>query len=695
MIPFSKKNRSAIACNTCRTRRVRCVMEGNSRICKRCKAIDISCEFEIKPSQQVGLIRKRIMDTHHMALANTEKRDTPPNHLNVIFPKKQHVIELAEIFFANQYQGIFPFIHRPSFFRFLNSDEFNPATYIEDYNSKFFRENYASNLQSPDPILLLSMLALCARLHNQISFAYGKFLEDDSPETFSPTFSDSDQINDSGDTDLVLASNASKYFGWHARRYMKEVFDSPTLQRIQAFTLLSSHEWGEGNNSRSFLYVGIAARMALVLGLGNESSICSPEDEVEDESMKHIILESKRRTIWSVYMMDRCNSSGRERSPAIRIEDINVRLPSHENDFIFGNLESSLSYNDFNSLLKKQSLGNNSEIVSEMKKIPILGFTIILFEIWAKIAKWVGEVGVKYEKTSPWISTSTFNSLTKSLDNLAEVLPQKYKYTEFNLKMHTELGTATHFGYFHGLYFLCRIFLNREYLFCNPNSFPENWWSNITVRLLTSLENISSLISELKLKNMMVIAPFTGFEVYTSAITSLYFCSFPNEILLENLPRELISKEHTLESLDQWKVKYKNMALRNLEALGIWTHAWELGRKWHQLSLNLGIVFGQLAESGNNEIDPDDLRHSMQDYGCGKVSEVYIPQKSNKDHLKNTSPVLDMIENKDSKRQNIPFESELGAIEFLSPPQLSLFTNTPSIYPGWNGVESDATRIIS
>lgn len=592
--------------------------------------------------------------------------------------------EVMEIFFANQYQGIFPFLHKPSFMYFLGSEDFKPETYIEDYSSKVFDGSYTGPLSFPDPVLLLAILALCSRLHPGISEACAEFSEESSPETFELDFSSFTPAIEAElvfnahrrDLDLTSASNASKYYGWHARNLLKEVFDTPTVQRIQSFTLLSSHEWGEGNNARSFLYIGIAARMALVLGLGNEQAE-DPESS-EDLNVRQIVLESKRRTLWSVYMMDRCNSSGRQRSPAIRIEDISIRLPSTENDFLFGSVNTCLTYQELSNQL-------GGPLEADSGEISLVGLTINLFEIWAKIAKWVGEVGVKNETELPWLTELTFHSLSWSLNQLAAVLPSKFQLTQYNLETHIELGTATHFGYFHGLFLICRIFLNREYLFCNPESFPTGWWSDLILQLLLSLEKISAMLETLRMHNMMVIAPFTGFEVFTSAVTLFYFCAFPNDILHRNLPVEEYGVEGTEEEVANWKFKYKKLALDNLEQLLTWAQAWELGRKWQKLAVSLGVLFGQLAKNGSSEFNADYLRHSMQDYGSSEVLETISPKNHD-----NSEREIFRILNKEAEGQTTeenPGEVESGgpnAIELLSMPILP-FSDLPSIYPGWIG----------
>lgn len=475
---------------------------------------------------------------------------------------------------------------------FLKSNEFNPETYIKEYNHKYFKANFSNSLKYPDPIILLAILGLCSRLHPILSSIYGRFSETEEPEYFAPdtpycktvngnirdcnTNDNDSNLNVAHEVDsLDYASNASNYFGWHARSLLKDVFDSPTIQRIQSLTLLSSHEWGEGNTSRSYLYIGIAARMALVLGLGDEKNLFADDDNIGegDDVSKHISIECKRRTLWSVYMMDRCNSSGRERSPAIRLEEIRIKLPCAEDDFIFGNDSNAQTYVEMISSIQDKN-------TQELNKVSFYGFTIVLFEIWSKIAKWVGEIGGKYEIKPPWDLHSTFANLSDELGSFQSALPRHLIYNSFNLEAHISQGSGPNFGYLHGLSFLCRIFLNREYLFCHPDSFTFHWWRNSVKNLMDSVEKLSALIDSLKLRDLMVIAPFTGFELFTAAITGLYFYAFPSNILMKNYPfianqADSVDPEEVLNM----KEKFKIMSLDNIEGLRTWSNVWGLGKK--------------------------------------------------------------------------------------------------------------------
>lgn len=646
MPPFSKKNRSSVACNLCRECKLRCNNNNDGNQCQRCDSLKLSCSYTLKKSQiyrkNITKLRPTLQNTNFNCSKEIHSNESQTKGAEVILPEKKVMLEIAEIFFKNQYKGIFPFLHKPSLISFLKSAEFNPETYINEYKHKFFKASFSNSLKYPDPILLLAILGLCSRLHPILSRIYGRFSETEEPDSFTPDTLYCKTINCSSPgcneydihnlsttdeiSSLDNSSNASSYFGWHARNLIKDVFDSPTIQRIQSLTLLSSHEWGEGNTSRSYLYIGIAARMAMVLGLGDEKNLAADydnEDELDDVS-EIISIECKRRTVWSVYMMDRCSSSGRERSPAIRIEEIRIRLPCAEDDFIFGNDSNAQTYAGIISSI-------HAKDTQELNRTSFYGFTIVLFEIWSKIAKWVGEIGGKYEIKPPWELGSTFASLSDELNSFQLALPRHLVYNSFNLEAHISQGSAPNFGYLHGLSFLCRIFLNREYLFCDPDSFTLHWWSNSVRILMESVEKLSTLINTLRLKDLMVIAPFTGFELFTAAVTGLYFYAFPSDIMIKDYPFIKDPKDSVdPEAVKNIKEKFKTMSLDNIQGLRIWSGVWGLGKKWHNLAKFLQEEFENFSIDASTNILDETIQHTMHDYGNGEVQEVYNPKSRQK-----------------------------------------------------------------
>lgn len=684
----SKTVRASVACNLCRDSKLKCLNSNHSAKCQRCLLLNLECSYTLKQSQ---LKRKDISKKY--PAAKRAKNSTEEGILKheallvpissphrVYLPEKSILLEVLDIFFENQYKGIFPLIHKPSFLGFIRLAEFDPETYLEEYEARYLQENCSHSLKYPDPVVILAMLALCARLHPTMAQIYGTFSEDEAPERFVPDFGPLDRALDPS---FSTPSQASNYFGWNARNILKNVFDSPTIQRVQALCILSSHEWGEANSSRSYMYVGLAARMALVLGLGNEPDF---SEDILDPSTRFIYAEVQRRTIWLVYMMDRCNSSGRNRSSCIRLEDIKVQLPSQEKDFLFGNYRLQLL-----TFMEAHRCIHDATKHDDLQKTSCFAFQIVLFEVWAKIAKWVGEVGGKLEPLPPWDRLSTYYVLSEELDIFELSLPVHLKFSRFNLEAHIADGSGGDFGYFHGLFFLCRLFLNREYLFCSPDSFPEGWWEGSTRTLLKMLDNFHEVTSLLKSTNDMVIAPFTGFEVFTTAATCLYLCAFPNSVLVKNYPFEGPGSEELTFSL---KEKYQSMAQESMVSLKTWTRVWGLGKNWSQTTIRLEKLFNLGLVEENPTLNDDNIRHTLHDYGNGRVLEVHKPEVARKREMHILTLLAEDSEEAPSQKVASPavsrVEKEITGL-LVNSPALDFMNNFDlgAIFPGW----SDAMKV--
>ncbi|KAI3403805.2 hypothetical protein KGF56_003440 [Candida oxycetoniae] len=573
----TKAKRASVACNTCRESKLKCLNNSDLSSCQRCKSLKIKCTYTLKTSQYK---RRTLRQKQKVNVP-----PPPPPFQKVKLPDKNLIIEVVMIFFENQYKGIFPIFHKPSFVSFLRSDLFDPNTFID------IPPPNLTPLQ-PDPVTLLAVLALCSRLHPELPKLYGTFSES-SAHVFQPTY------NHVPGTDS--ASNASNYFGWHARRLLSDRFDNPSLSRIQALCVLSSHEWGEGNAFRSYMYCGIAARMAMVLGLDEEEEEEEEEENGKEDGEKkeankendlqsiHFLeKEIRRRVMWSVYMMDRCNASGRRSRSCLSLKDIHIRLPCDEKSFIFGTGVEQCFRDDVGRFIKERD-------VRRLSQVSCCGFKLYLFESWRNISKWVGETGAKLELMAPWDEKSPYYQYSKELDLFEENLPKDLKFDA--LDAHIANGSAIDFAYFHGLFFLSRIFLCREYFYSSPDSLPPNWWKEQATKLFDSLDKLDLITKSLKPINLMVIAPFTGFQVFTTGATSLYIAVYPSKILKMYFGGDVSRK-------------YLKMAESSLETLKSWSASWGLGKKWIETLKKLKEMFAKVSD-----VQDDELRHKMHDYG--------------------------------------------------------------------------------
>lgn len=609
--------RSRVACQYCRGRKVKCINDGSAALaCRDCSALDRKCIYEPRGRQ-----KKTSNDiTNSGTLPNVKGRSLSsaverarltslqagrknggalsilpsPSRSGLALPNRQLLLEVVDIFYDNQYQGIFQFVHKPSLYAFLRSPDFK----ISDFSS---HQNGSGNL-----LVILGILALCARFHPRLVSMYGAFDENHDPEHFTVNHN----CGSSGKP-LCIAWQASAYFGWHAHRLLGSCFASPSIERIQALTMLSSHEWGAGNPARGFMYVGIAARMAGILGLGfGDSKIYTAEHD-------HT-REIKRRTIWGVYMMDKCIASGHHRSSAMSITDIHVAVPSSEESFYFDLEMDEITY-------EKAQETICSGVKSELTPY---AYEIVLFEIWAKVAKWVGETGGRKELTRPWDESSSFAKLSKELDVFLDSLPRHLLCTPKNLEAHLAKQTAGWFAYLHQIYFLCRIFLNREYFFLNPSEAPAGWWMANTEQLVDACFCCSKIIGSLFSVRKCVIAPFTGYQLFTIAGMSLYVAAVPGAYFEHHSgqsgsPFFFINARNAVGVTHGWLAPHQSVKQvreqchktvnESLQLLEKWSTSWAIVKQWYDLIVRLQSKGKDILVQDETEV------RAMTTYGNSEV----------------------------------------------------------------------------
>lgn len=482
---MDKKERAFLACDSCRRSKLRCIAEDNLSICERCSRLDLICQYTPKRSQLKKSLKIKAND-YSNTIHNLNKKYRKQSHIldSIILPNKALLVEFINDFFENQYHSIFNFIHKKSYIDWIQSDTFE----IE-----FFNYDDPNNVPVFTPCTLLAILALVSRNNSKLSKFYGTFNQSNDPIKYIPDFNNS----------ISSPTNSSRYFAFYSRLLLKDVFDTPSVQRIQSLTLLSSHEWSEGNYSRSYLYIGIAARMSSILGLCSPRGVCYQNDSF-------ILKESKRRTIWSVFMMDRCNSSGRNRNHAIKIEDIEISLPCPDENF----------QNDIET-----KFPNYNDCFKNFNDLTSLNLCIISYELWSKIAKWIGDIGAKNSDLNPMNPNSNFFKIYSDLELLKEKLPNELKIT--NLDNHLKTGNLN-IGYLHQLLYICEIFLIREYFYYN-SKISKNDHITFTKKLINILKLSTDLNLKLIKQKSFIFSPFTFFLIFTNCITSLSIASILND----------------------------------------------------------------------------------------------------------------------------------------------------------------------
>jgi hypothetical protein len=122
----------------------------------------------------------------------------------------------------------------------------------------------------------------------------------------------------------------------------------PDLPQIQALLMLALHEWGDCDGLKSWALLGTAIRYAQLLGLHYESQFdsepLSKTSGIDQQTRtsnstsaeEFIAQETRRRTWWACFNLDRLLSTGKYRPQMIHVDDIRIQLPSSDKAFTFG-----------------------------------------------------------------------------------------------------------------------------------------------------------------------------------------------------------------------------------------------------------------------------------------------------------------------------------------------------------------------
>jgi hypothetical protein len=96
--------------------------------------------------------------------------------------------------------------------------------------------------------------------------------------------------------------------------------------------LLHEHELRIGNYASAFMLTGLAVRLAHCHQLSMEASLRVFSSEKAPPPPT--ILESRRRLMWSIYVMDAWVGSGVDELTLIQEKNLRLQLPGNESNFV-------------------------------------------------------------------------------------------------------------------------------------------------------------------------------------------------------------------------------------------------------------------------------------------------------------------------------------------------------------------------
>ncbi|KAJ5123587.1 Transcription factor [Penicillium atrosanguineum] len=577
--------RSSIACARCRRSKIKCVNAGIDTTCRACESSGRECVYPT-PSH------RRVVGAGPGSKAGLDALDS-----SILTAK---VWEAVFDLFQSHFATLLPFLHPATFLGQIRQLS-TPAPVSMDGQDP---TRLAAKLDPSASLIPLGVLALTARFHPPL-VAYH------SPA--SPSHSSN-------------PLSASEYYATALRSRLAGLDGAslavPDLARVQALLMLALHEWGMCRGKSAWVYVGMAIRLAQAMGLPfelenefspREMSRSSPgfkaevifglprRAEMKEQTSDDVISqETKRRTFWACFILDRCLSSGKYRPRMIRVKELGIQLPS-DNAFAFGERVRTARLNE-PTARRPQSFGSQGVQIPSIRqslggfgddKMPatngtpdgkswspisrrkdsseddvdrwevgaeesVLSRVIRIIRIWGSIAKWSCAGGRRTEQYPPWHPESRFASLRMQLNEFQDSLSRNLQYSLRNTDTHIMYKTTlASYTVMHVVYFLSVIVLHRAYipflpLRCNEpvgpldeplfpadkvNGPSEAFWRDSARELFKAARQMIDLVATCQGRGALVENPLVGFAIYNAAFIGVYSMHFSHMDPDEMRPR--------------------------------------------------------------------------------------------------------------------------------------------------------------
>ncbi|KAG7411331.1 hypothetical protein LZL87_012117 [Fusarium oxysporum] len=451
---------------------------------------------------------------------------------------------------------------------------------------------------------------------------------------------------------------ASNTFAAHARSLVLSLVDQPTVHRAQVLLMLTGHSWGAGEGRRAWVYLGMAVRMAQVLGLFEEPPPATTREDFID-------AEERRRTAWTCFLMDSLLSGGKGRDRMLSGDKMRIQLPCESDSFNFGQIVLCERLDG--------SLPDGSAMGTVHGSLGIVANSMRVADVWGAVAKWAC---TRHDNTvPPWQPQSEFQMLLSRLELWKNSLPERLRYELFLLRAHSVSNQGQAYCYMHCIYFMSVIFLYRSYLpeveMQKARVSDKDWnqWSTWSSKELEKVaEQVCDMLQEIRafgLYFLRGLVPWIGFTIYTAVGTMLYFYHFPNPGDTAHQVEK--RREHIVEGL---------LFLKDMR------QAWPMADTWREKIKAMQIFYSSIKADGDLAVTPSErreMRNAIIDYGALQPDPVRQPDAESTDEQSATDG-----EN-DQTSSNVDFS-------FIAPADIDLFDTDFAFGSNMYATFADATQ---
>ncbi|RFU81706.1 hypothetical protein TARUN_491 [Trichoderma arundinaceum] len=461
----------------------------------------------------------------------------------------------------------------------------------------------------------------------------------------------------------------SNYFAAHTRSLILPSIDEPSLQRIQVLLMLTGHSWGSGEGRRAWVYLGMAVRMAQIMGLFEDPPVIAPSKE------EFIHGEERRRTAWTCFLMDSLLSGGKGRERLLSADSMHIQLPCDSGNFIFGEPVMCPFIEGFRSDGNAQSpLGN----------LGIVAYSMRVADVWGAVAKW--SCSSHPNNTPPWQPESELQRLLVRLNAWKESLPPRLRYDLSLLHAHSVQNQGQAYCYMHCIYFMSVIFLYRSYLpelemqeeAGHGNGNMKQWSAFSCIELAKVADQVCEMLQDIRgfgLFFLRGLVPWIGFTIYTAVGTLLYFWHFPH--VSEGDPQ-----------IESWRQRIIDgcVFLKDMR------QAWPMADTWRETIKAMHIFYSNVKSKGNQAVSPSarrEMRNAIIDYGALQPSPVQPADSGSEEDIAIVSEQEEMTTNETNTNETELVSHEFGVVP---PADYDLFDTHFDIDSAMQASFADATQ---
>ncbi|KAK1826686.1 hypothetical protein QBC39DRAFT_363766 [Podospora conica] len=363
-----------------------------------------------------------------------------------------------------------------------------------------FPERLRTNPRTVSPFFLLSLLSVSSRLTPSLVVHYGSAVQ-------------------AADSFMERASRVA----------LTELYKEASLERCQAFYLLSIAQQGSGMKYQSSINLGIAVRLATLMQLHREETyaLVNPSKELIVQA------ESARRTLWMLHSQDNLHSG--PRSPmSLAASDITTLLPCNEAEF--ANAEQPKE----RAALEDTPPAKEAPRLVALKNKSLFATLIQSHYHWGTISR---RAFSQDKGRPPWEKASEYAKMEKRLKQWEDELPPDHRWSDILLKGHKQHGQDLAYLGVTMITRLSNIVIRKAYLreMINHDKADRNsdFWVNMAHELWVNVEQLFDQITTQwadRAEGEGMGGQMAAFCIYSCGFLASYFCKYTQLCSDRNIP---------------------------------------------------------------------------------------------------------------------------------------------------------------